>query len=142
MTDWIIRPAAETDLAAIMAIEHGCFPEDAWSQDNMRVELLAHHTEYFVAVRDEQVIGYAGLSKIPSSDQGDVQTIAVLPAERGLGIGRALMDVLIAEAKRVHASEIFLEVRADNPVAQALYVALGFERGFYTCSVGQGTRRP
>ena len=127
MSDWIIRPAVESDLAAIMAIEHECFPEDAWSQDNMHFELSAHHTEYFVAVRNEQVIGYAGLSKVPSSDQGDVQTIAVLPAARGLGLGRALMDALLTAAKRLHANEIFLEVRADNPVAQGLYLALGFE---------------
>jgi ribosomal-protein-alanine acetyltransferase len=132
MTDWIIRPAVEADLSAIMAIEHECFPEDAWSEDNMRFELLAHHTEYFVAVRNEQVIGYAGLSKVPSSDQGDVQTIAVLPAARGEGLGRALMDALITAAKRLHAGEIVLEVRADNPVAQALYVALGFEPVSYT----------
>ena len=127
MSDWIIRPATEADLAAIMDIEHECFPEDAWSQDNMHFELLAHHTEYFVAVRGEQVIGYAGLSKVPASDQGDVQTIAVLPAARGLGLGRALMDALLTAAKRLHAREIFLEVRADNPVAQSLYFALGFE---------------
>ena len=127
MSDWIIRPALEADLAAIMAIEHECFPEDAWSQDNMHFELSAHHTEYFVAVRNEQVIGYAGLSKVPSSDQGDVQTIAVMPSARGLGLGRALMDTLLTAAKRLHAREIFLEVRADNPVAQGLYLALGFE---------------
>jgi ribosomal protein S18 acetylase RimI-like enzyme len=100
MSDWIIRPALEADLEAIMAIEHECFPEDAWSKDNMHFELLAHHTEYLVAVRDERVIGYAGLSKVPASDQGDIQTIAVLPAARGLGLGRALMDALIAAARR------------------------------------------
>ena len=127
MSDCIIRPATEADLDAIMAIEHECFPEDAWSRDNMHFELLAHHTEYLVAVRDEQVIGYAGLSKVPASDQGDIQTIAVSPIARGLGLGRALMDALIAAARRLHAHEIFLEVRADNPVAQSLYFALGFE---------------
>lgn len=127
MKAWSIRPALDADLASIMALEHECFPEDAWSEENMHLELLAHHTAYLVAVRDEKIIGYAGLSKVPSSDQGDVQTIAVSPAARGLGLGRALMDALIAEAGRLHAREIFLEVRADNPVAQRLYFALGFE---------------
>ena len=128
MTAWIIRTATEADLDAIMAIEHECFTEDAWSQDNMRFELLAHHTHYVVAIRDELVIGYAGLSKVPVSDQGDIQTIAVSPAARGLGLGRALMNNLIDEAKRQRAHDIMLEVRADNPVAQSLYLSLGFEQ--------------
>ena len=34
---------------------------------------------------------------------------------------------LIDEARQRGASEIFLEVRADNPGAQALYESLGFE---------------
>jgi N6-L-threonylcarbamoyladenine synthase len=128
MTAWIIRTATESDLDAIMAIEHECFTDDAWSQDNMRFELLAHHTHYVVAIRDESVIGYAGLSKVPVSDQGDIQTIAVSPAARGLGLGRALMNNLIDEAKRQRANDIMLEVRADNPVAQSLYLSLGFEQ--------------
>ncbi len=128
MTAWIVRTAIEADLAAIMAIEHECFTEDAWSQDNMRFELLAHHTHYVVAIRDEVVIGYAGLSKVPVSDQSDIQTIAVSTAARGLGLGRALMTNLIQEAKRQRAHDVMLEVRSDNPVAQNLYLSLGFEQ--------------
>jgi len=127
MTNWIIRPATEADLGEIMALEHECFPQDAWSAENMHFELLAHHTTYLVATIDEKLVGYAGLSKVPASDQGDIQTIAVSPSVRGKGLGRALMDALLNEARRLHAQEIFLEVRADNPAAQKLYFALGFE---------------
>ncbi len=38
------------------------------------------------------------------------------------------MAALLEEARRRQASEVFLEVRADNPQAQALYVSLGFEQ--------------
>ena len=37
------------------------------------------------------------------------------------------MHALITEARRRHVAEIFLEVRADNPIARALYESLGFE---------------
>ena len=37
------------------------------------------------------------------------------------------MQTLLAEARRRGASEAFLEVRADNPGAQQLYRAFGFE---------------
>ena len=36
------------------------------------------------------------------------------------------MHALIDEARRRGATELFLEVRADNPVARTLYESLGF----------------
>ncbi len=127
MSPWTIRAAVESDLDSIMALELACFPTDAWSRDNMHFEILAHHTHYLVATRDNELIAFAGLSKIPGNDQGDIQTIAVAPEARGLGLGKALMLQLLAEARRQHAAEIFLEVRADNLAAQGLYSALGFD---------------
>ena len=59
--------------------------------------------------------------------EGDIQTIAVAPRARRHGLGRALMLALIGEARNRAAREVFLEVRADNPGAQTLYRALGFE---------------
>ncbi len=136
-----LRPALEADLDAIMAVEHECFAGDAWSETNMHLELVAHHTFYWVATAQvdegaERVVAYAGLSKLPGSEQSDVQTIAVTPDFRGKGLGRRLMHRLIAEARRREATAMFLEVRDDNPVAQALYASLGFEaidrrRGYY-----------
>jgi N6-L-threonylcarbamoyladenine synthase/ribosomal-protein-alanine N-acetyltransferase len=38
-----------------------------------------------------------------------------------------LVQSLIAEARQRGASEVILEVRADNPGAQSLYDTLGFE---------------
>ena len=127
MTDLKILAANEEHLDAIMALEHECFENDAWAEETMRFELLAEHTRYFVLLENEKLLGYAGLSKIPGSDQADVQTVAVSPTLRGRGFGRKLMDRLITEAKTLHASELFLEVRADNSVAQNLYESLGFE---------------
>ena len=123
----ITRVALETDLPQIMQLEHECFGKDSWQEQTMRFELLAPHTHYLVVVEGEKLIGYAGLSKIPASDQGDIQTIAVDPQFRGRKIGLQLMHQLLAEAQRRMAKEIFLEVRADNPVARSLYEKLGFQ---------------
>jgi len=135
----MLRRARPADLDAVMALERTIFVNDAWSADAMRRELGAPHTYYLVAVDDtrpEAVFGYAGLLAPPGSGQGDIQTIAVDEAHRGAGLGRALMHALIAEARRRRAAELFLEVRADNPVAQGLYESLGFtaigvRRGYY-----------
>ena len=45
---------------------------------------------------------------------------------RGYGIGRLLMESLIAEARRRNSSRITLEVRVDNHSAQNLYRSIGF----------------
>lgn len=125
---WVILPAVESDLAEIMALEKECFAQDAWSEQNMHLELVSHHTHYFVARVDEQLVGFAGLSKVASSEQSDVQTVAVAPAMRGKKLGLALMQKLLAEAITQNATEVFLEVRADNPTAIGLYQKLGFEQ--------------
>ncbi len=127
-TPWAIRLASESDLDAIMAIEEACFTTDAWPRESMRDELVGAERHYIVAYLDDEVIAYAGLAKNPIAASGDIQTIAVSHAHRGLGLGRELMQRLIAEAKHSGLNKVFLEVRADNESAQSLYRSLGFEQ--------------
>jgi N6-L-threonylcarbamoyladenine synthase len=122
-----LRPATESDLQPIMELEKSSFGNDAWAKPTMRAELLAPHTFYVVAYIDEKVVGYAGLSKVKSSSSADIQTIAVDQSLRRRGIGRELMEKLIAQAIQLSATELYLEVREDKPEPQKLYESLGFE---------------
>jgi [ribosomal protein S18]-alanine N-acetyltransferase len=120
-----IRTADAADLDAIMDIERASFAASAWERDTMRAELGSEWGRYIVAVDGEgRALGYAGLRAVGA--EGDVQTIAVAAEARGRGIGRALLAELLAEAGRRGVRELFLEVRADNPVARALYESVGF----------------
>ena len=125
---WVLRRASVSDVEAIMVLERASFPTDAWNTESMLGEVadtVAGH--YLVAVDDAgAVIGYAGLRAVLGIEQADVQTIAVAEAARGRGIGRAMLRALLAEAAVRGATEVLLEVRADNPVARALYEAHGF----------------
>ena len=121
------RRATLDDLDAIMELETSTFGSDAWSRGTMRAELGSPHGYYLVA-GEVAVAGYAGLLAPAGSGQADIQTIAVAPAARRQGLGRALMVALLDEARRREAAEVFLEVRADNPNAQQLYASLGFEQ--------------
>ena len=124
---WSMRDTVPEDLPAILALERALFPEDAWPEELLRSELAQPAGRYLAAVSDDgSVVGYAGLRL--GGDQGDIQTIAVTPAFRRLGIARALLVELLGEARRRGAVDVFLEVRADNPGAIALYDSLGFER--------------
>ena len=123
-----IRQATVLDLPEIMKLETASFANDAWPEETFKSELAAKHTYYILALEDNLVVGYAGLSKLPGSDQADIQTIAVREDKRGLGIGKKLMDTLTLQATELGAKEIFLEVRADNSAAQKLYKLFGFKQ--------------
>jgi ribosomal-protein-alanine N-acetyltransferase len=120
------RRATLSDLDAIMALERASFPSDAWSDAMMREELGSPHGWYVVALEAGRLIGYAGLRAARGAADADIQTIAIAAGVRGRGRGRALLTALLEEAARRGVRDVFLEVRADNPVAQNLYASEGF----------------
>ena len=146
---WQLRRATADDLEAIVAIENATFPSDAWTREAILAELVNANTYYVVAFPvavPDAIEGYAGLLAPTRSEQGDIQTIAVVEAARGAGLGRTLMGALISEAGSRKLRELFLEVRVDNPAAEHLYDSLGFERiairkGYYRDGVDGATMR-
>src|SRR5690606_36785640 len=100
-----------------------------WSEELMLAEGTGPNCEYFVAVAQDDfanpqapIAGYAGL--LVAGEQADLQTIAVREDLRGRGIGRLLAGHVLARAQQRGAREIFLEVRADNQVAEGLFTDL------------------
>ncbi|MGB4136168.1 MAG: ribosomal protein S18-alanine N-acetyltransferase [Microbacterium sp.] len=120
-----LRQATPADLDAIMALENASFPEDAWSPQTMAAELASDLGRYLVDEEEGLVVGYGGV-RAPGGSDSDIQTIALAEDVRGQGRGRELLRALLDEAATRGARETFLEVRADNPVAQALYASEGF----------------
>ena len=133
----VLRPMTPADLDVILALELEAFGEEAWSRGMLEGELeqqpVSRH--YLVALdAGGTVIGYAGL--LAAGTQADVVTIAVSRDRQRRGTGSALLAALLAEARRRHCTEVFLEVRVDNLTAQRLYTERGFEqvglrRGYY-----------
>lgn len=126
-----LRLATPDDVEAIMAIEAPVFGHEAWSSEAMARDVADPNCVYFVAETltangIAQVIGYAGLLCPPGSGEADVQTIAVAPEARSKGLGRQLMNALLEQVPERRAKNVFLEVRADNAQAIALYQSLGF----------------
>lgn len=119
----------------VLPIEAEAFGAERWSPAMFWNELANGHF-YLVATDDDgAVLGYAGLTVAPP-DEAWVQSIAVRGDAQGRGIGRALLEALLAEAARRGARRTLLEVAADNARAQRLYAMYGFEpigvrRGYY-----------
>lgn len=62
----------------------------------------------------------------PSGDMHYLAHLAVLPELRGQGVGRALIDQLLALARDAGRRRIVLDVAVSNPRAEALYRRAGF----------------
>jgi [ribosomal protein S18]-alanine N-acetyltransferase len=132
-----LRPLLTDDLPAVLELERKIFPDDAWSP-GMFADELAHEgrgRHYVAAEEGNKIVGYAGIM-LPGGRQAEVLTLAVDADHWGRGIGSALLTDLLEEAMRCDCTEVFLEVRADNPRAQNLYRRYGFgeigiRRGYY-----------
>lgn len=121
-----LRTATASDLDQIMALERASFPSDAWSEAMMAAELVSPHGRYVVDIEAGVLRGYGGVRAVKGGADADIQTIAIAEAARGKGRGRTLLRELLSSARERGAREVFLEVRADNPVATALYASEGF----------------
>jgi len=122
-----VRKATLVDLDDIMALERATFPSDAWSRELMGSELVAGHTHYVVMHAGDELVAYGGVSSPEGIELADIQTLAVASTRRRSGLGTALLLTLLDAARDRGAREVLLEVRADNPAAQALYAQHGFE---------------
>lgn len=122
-----LRTATLDDLDAIMALEIRSFPTDAWSSQTMAAEIGSEHGHYEVDEVDGKIVGYGGVRALRGNNDADIQTIAIDSACRGEGRGRTLLRALLDVATDRGAREVFLEVRADNPGAEGLYLSEGFE---------------
>jgi ribosomal protein S18 acetylase RimI-like enzyme len=87
--------------------------------------------DVLVAVVDGEVAGYLRLarsSRFSSSDHVlSINGVAVDPAKQRRGLGRALIDAAVLEARRRGARRLTLRVFSPNAAARALYESAGFE---------------
>ena len=124
---FLLRRATAADVDAVIALEGLAYPTDAWSAESMASQLENADTCYLVAEQDGHIVGYAGLFAPRGAETAEVHTVTVAERLRRQGIGRRMLLALLDEAAVRGAAEVFLEVRVDNPAAQELYRALGFE---------------
>ena len=114
-------PSAAAPLAAL---HRACFPEDPWDADAIGRILALPGTSGFTAWFDDQPVGFALLRNL--GDEAEILSIGVLPKWRRQGIGRALLNAVVAAASGQSLGSIVLEVAIDNDAAHRLYRRSGF----------------
>ncbi len=80
-----------------------------------------------LATSGGQLAGCIALRRV-DSDHAEAKRLYVRPAFRGLGLGRALMEWVIAEARAAGYTEIVGDTMPVMRDALALYDRMGFER--------------
>lgn len=129
------RPMAEDDLAYVAALEHEIHAAP-WSLGNFRDALAAGYGA-LVGESDGRIFAFGVMTLGPGEAQ--LLNLSVVPDARRQGLGRALLDRFVDDARRAGAEQMFLEVRVSNVPAIALYEAAGFDivgrrSGYYPAS--------
>jgi ribosomal protein S18 acetylase RimI-like enzyme len=90
---------------------------------------------------DCEAIGCVGLRPLDPTGCCEMKRLYVSPRARGLGLGRALVDAVVAEAQRIGYREIRLDTLPTMDEAIGLYGKLGFETiaPYYVTPI-EGTR--
>ncbi|MGL4173198.1 MAG: ribosomal protein S18-alanine N-acetyltransferase [Actinomycetota bacterium] len=134
-TPAMVRPMRWWDIAAVAELDDEIFGLDAWAVPTWWGEFAQPNRTYLIADRPELSAGGTGAQNIQgysgvavAGTQADLMTLAVAPQYQGLGVGRLLLDSVMAAARDGGAMQLFLEVRADNVAAQRLYDSAHFER--------------
>lgn len=128
LIDWYL------DWAGGEQVARGRFDADSLAaahtmvRENVRADLpamLGPRGRLLIDRRDGKVAAMVGLKPV-DAETGEVKRMIVDPAFRGLGIARALIERLIADARADGYTALRLETADFMTDAQALYRSVGF----------------
>lgn len=118
----MIRAARREDLGVIAALESEEPLGTQWTHSQLEQELENPRTVFLVATVEQRIVGHVFAWK--TLDELEILTVAVRPEHRKQGLGRALLHTLLMTEG---VTVVFLEVRASNSAARALYRSSGFQ---------------
>lgn len=125
----LVRAATLQDLDAIVEIDALCFvPGIAFSRRELSALLKSRSTASLVAARGQEVVGFAILGFLRSTEEvrGELITIDVLPAHRHAGIGKQLHRMLEDILASCGGTSLQLHVSVENEAAILFYRRLGY----------------
>jgi GNAT superfamily N-acetyltransferase len=91
-----------------------------------RNSILAHGGRIFFAIRNGRTVGCCALVAAGAGDY-EVAKMAVTESAQGKGIGRRLLEAVIAEARSAGARRLHLETNHALTPAIRLYESVGFQ---------------
>lgn len=139
----VARPTTAFDLKLLAELHRAIFTapwDQAWSEESLAQILAMPGVGGWIVESDSGPIGFA-LARF-TLDEGEILLTGILPAARGRGHARRLIQAVIAAAQATGVARLFLEHAAPNEAAAALYRGLGFvpvgrRRDYYRDSAGK-----
>lgn len=128
-----LRPIQLHDLDQLMAIEAVAYPFP-WSRGNFIDSIVAGYRVCKRVDAEGRWLGY--FVAMAGVDETHLLNLTVVPQHQHQGHARAMLDELVRWSAERAAARLWLEVRASNLRAQALYRRYGFQdagqrRGYY-----------
>ncbi|MBC9209175.1 GNAT family N-acetyltransferase [Roseomonas aerophila] len=115
------RPLLPADMPGMAALHAAAFPPaEAWDADALSLMLGLEGGYGFVVENTGFILARA------VAGEAEVLTLAVAPAARRAGTGRALLAAALDGASTRGAHTMFLEVSRNNTGATSLYLSAGF----------------
>ena len=104
------------------------YPAESNHLDDIK-ELLKPHVHFLGALHNGQLVGCGAIKLCHSKDKfGELKRMYVLPAARGMGVGRKILSALEAVAARHNIFTVRLETGVSQPEALQLYERCGYQR--------------
>lgn len=100
--------------------------DDFWTYSVFKSELENPNSQYFVAIRNDEIVGFAGIWK--AIDDMHITNIVTKISKRHLGIASMLLEKLIEVSKAEKVNSLTLEVNESNTYAIKLYEKYNFKK--------------
>ena len=120
-----VRPAREEDMHGVLEIELESI-SPPWTHGGLLREIYRNDSFFALATERVAVLGFVILRRM--ADEGELFQIAVRAAQRRRGVADLLMEAALGWAYGCGVTEIYLEARASNEAARALYKKHGFKQ--------------
>ena len=117
-----VRGMGEKDEDEVIGLLNATFPHVGMTREKLKSRLL-RGARFFVAVSGEKVVGFADLRL---GKYALLRGIGVNAGWKGKGVGAALLNRAVDEAKVLGKDRVWLKVRVDNSEAVKLYRENGF----------------
>ena len=130
------RVTTAADLNPILEIEEASF-KNPTTREWYERELERPEVCFIYVLRTAESPAAAFCAFWRVADQAHINNLAVRPELRRRGLGSQMLEAVIAEARRLGAETLSLEVRRSNVAAQRLYLRAGFReeavrKSYYT----------
>ena len=119
--DVVIRNLTTADVPAILKILQESAEAAPWSTESL---LASTELEAWIAHLDGYIAGFL-IGRI-AADEFEILNMAVSRAHRRFGVASKLLESAVKFSQNAGATRAYLEVRASNAAAIALYTRRGF----------------